>query len=299
MRGLNIAAVVALPLIAVAAFLLLHRESPVPTATAAPPPMPATLEGEPVARLQVGRHEFQVRKPDATQGWLDILTDGKLVKHIAGVNFTLNDFGEQPEGWTNGSDINGDSVPEVVVMEDTGGAHCCTSWRIFHAGQTVEQIYEVSNGHTDFFPFIDLTHDGKLALRVYDWTFAYWKTSFASSPAIVLVYSWQNGTYAFSPDLTRTAAPSADDLQKKAAELDWQESEPQANAPPQFWTDMLDLIGSGNAALLGSYVQTAWPAGRPGKSEFLTAFAQQLHQSSYWPQLNALNGGNLEAALPR
>jgi hypothetical protein len=62
---------------------------------------------------------------------------------------------------------------------------------------------------------------------------------------------------------------------------------------------MLDLIGSGNAAQLASYVQTAWPAGRAGKSEFLAMFGQQLHQSTYWPQLNGLNGGNLEAALPK
>jgi hypothetical protein len=296
MRWAKIIGVAALAIVLVAAFLLLRRKAP--QAAPATAPAAGALDGEPLARLRVGRHEFQVRKSD-TEGALDILTDGKPVKHIAGVNFTLNDFGEQPPGWTNGSDINGDSVPEVVVMEDTGGAHCCTSWRIFHAGQTVEQIYEFSNGHTDFFPFVDMTHDGKLALRVYDWTFAYWKTSFASSPAIVLIYTWQNGTYAFSPDLTRTAPPSADDLQKKAAELDWEQSEPEANAPPQFWTDMLDLIGSGNANQLASYVEIAWPAGRTGKSEFLTAFAQQLHQSSYWAQLNALNGGKLEAALPK
>jgi hypothetical protein len=139
MRRLNIVAVVALPIVAVAAFLLAHRDA-APSIAAPTQAVTVTLEGEPVARLQVGRHEFQVRKPDATQGWLDILTDGKPVRHIAGVNFTLSDFSEQPEGWTNGTDINGDSIPEVVVMEDTGGAHCCTSWRVFHAGQTVEQI---------------------------------------------------------------------------------------------------------------------------------------------------------------
>jgi hypothetical protein len=99
--------------------------------------------------------------------------------------------------------------------------------------------------------------------------------------------------------LTRTAPLPAGDLQKRAAELDWEQSEPEANAPPQFWTDMLEIIGSGNADQLASYVQIAWPAGRAGKSAFLAAFAQQLRQSTYWPQLNALNDGKLEAALPK
>jgi len=295
MRRAKIGGLVAIPIVLVAAFLLVSRKQPPPAQARG---FRASLEGQPLATLRVGRHEFQVRKSDAG-GSLDILTEGKSVKHITGVNFRLDDFGETPAGWKNGSDINGDSVPEVVVMEDTGGAHCCTSWRIFHAGDSVDQIYEFTNGHTDLFPFVDMTHDGKLALRVYDWTFAYWKTSFASSPAIVLIYSWQDGKYAFSPELTRTAPLPGDDLQKRISELDWDRSEPEANAPPQFWTDMLEMIGSGNAAQLASYVRMAWPAGRSGKSEFLAAFAQQLHQSSYWPQLNELNGGNLEAALPK
>jgi hypothetical protein len=183
-------------------------------------------------------------------------------------------------------------------MEDTGGAHCCVSWRIFRAGQTVEQIYEFTNGHTDFCPLVpDENHPGQYVLQVFDWTFAYWKTSFASSPAMKLIYSWQNGTYAFSPELTHTTPPSADDLCEKAGELDWNESEPEANAPPQFWADMLNLIASGNADHLKAYVTKAWPPGKPGKSAFLTEFAKQVRGSAYWAQLNTLNSGNLENEL--
>src|SRR5689334_14315522 len=129
-----------------------------------------TAAAEPDDALRVGRHVFQPGKED-NEGTLDIFTDGKPVQHITGTNFILKDFVEALPGWKNGTDINGDGIPEVVVMEDSGGAHCCTSWRIFHAGDTVEQIYEVSNGHTDFFPFVDARHDGNLALQVYDWTF--------------------------------------------------------------------------------------------------------------------------------
>ena len=107
--------------------------------------------------------------------------------------------------------------PKCWSRNTTGGAHCCTSWRIFSAGQDVRQIYEFDNGHTDFFPLVDVNGDGKFELQIFDWTFAYWKTSFSNSPAMRLIYSWQNGKYAFSPELTRKAPLSEEELRKKAA----------------------------------------------------------------------------------
>src|SRR5207237_4028042 len=126
---------------------------------------------------------------------LEILTNGKVVKRIEGNIFSLGGFDDTPPGWRNGTDTNGDKIPEVIVREETGGAHCCTSWRIFSAGPTVEQIFEVDNGHTDFFPFADVNHDGKLEIAEYDWTFAYCNPSFAESPPIQLVYAGPKGAY--------------------------------------------------------------------------------------------------------
>ena len=62
---------------------------------------------------------------------------------------------------------------------------------------------------------------------------------------------------------------------------------------------MLELIATGNANQLARYVTLAWPAGRAGQAAFLAAFAQQLRESKHWDELNRLNGGNLEAALPK
>jgi len=268
-----------------------------------PPPMRLAVvqltTDEIVDSLQVGRHVFQVRKHDETEGSLDVLTDGKITSHMTGAVFSLKDFTDEPAGWKNGTDINGDSIPEVLVEESTGGAHCCISWRIFRAGNDARQIYEFDNGHTDFFPLVDVNGDGRFELQIYDWTFAYWKTGFATSPAMRLIYAWQNGTYAFSPELTRKPALSDAELKKKAQELDWEQSEREAGAPAQFWSDMLDLINNGNANQLAAYVEAAWPSDRPGKSEFLAAFAQQLHVSKHWDDVNKLSGGNLEAALPK
>ena len=146
--------------------------------------------------------------------------------------------------------------------------------RIFRAGTDVRQIYDFNNGHTDFFPLVDVNGDGKFELQIFDGTFAYWKAGFASSPAL-----------------------SKEELRKKSAELDWAESQPEVGAPPQFWTDMPDLIGAGNADQLASYAALAWPSGNRGKSPFLAAFGQQLCQSHYWRELNALHGGKLEAAV--
>ena len=235
--------------------------------------------------LRVGHHTFRV----AAAG-LEILTDGKVAKRVAGENLSLGPFDDAPPGWRNGRDINGDKIPEVIVREDTGGAHCCTSWRIFRAGVTVEQIFVVNNGHTDFFPFADLNHDGKLEIKLYDWTFAYWHAGFAESPAIVLVYAWTKGKYEFSPELTKRPPWSPAKMKKRAAGLHWKGPGIEG-VPPDFWSAILDLIGTGNAAQVPAYIDLAWPAKRPGRAEFLAEFYQLLHASKHWQDLDRLNGG--------
>jgi hypothetical protein len=239
--------------------------------------------------LRVGAHTFRVTASNT----LEIATNGRVAKRISGHNFSLGPFDDAPPEWRNGHDINSDGIPEVIVREDAGGAHCCTSWRIFSAGPSVQQIFTVDNGHTDFFPFEDLNDDGNLEIKIYDWTFAYWHASFADSPAIVLVYDWTDGAYRFAPDLTRRSSWPPAEIRKRATGIRWKGPGPEG-VPPEFFTAMLDLIGTGNAAQVAAFVELAWPARRSGKSEFLREFYGQLRRSSHWRELEQLNGGALE-----
>jgi hypothetical protein len=263
-------------------------------------PSPAQAAQEGPDSLRVGRHLFRVSNENPGQGTLEILSEGQPAQRIAGGAFSLTDLGQDDPGWKNGADINGDGIPEVIVRESTGGAHCCISWRIFSAGPAeAKQIYQFDNGHTDFFPFFDANGDGKLEVKRYDWTFAYWNAGFAQSPAIVLIYAWQNGAYRFSPELTRNAPFSDEEMQKRIQDLDWDSPEPEAGAPAGFWSNMLDLIGTGNAAQVADYVNAAWPSDQPGRPEFMAKFSAQVRQSPYWGDLNVLNGGKLAAELDR
>ena len=137
---------------------------------------------------------------------------------LEGGIFILADFEDAPKNWKNGDDLNGDGIPDVVVQEYTGGAHCCTTWHIFTLSNPLRQIAEFEAQHSDLFPFADVNNDGKLELVKFDWTFAYWKASFADSPALRLYYTWRNGAYEFAPDLMRKPPLNADELEKRGRE---------------------------------------------------------------------------------
>ena len=99
--------VVVFILLAVAYALVRHKPQPPPRLAVIA--MLRMTEDQLIDALQVGRHVFEVWKHDATHGSLDIRTDGKLVTHMTGAIFTLKNFTDEPAGWQNGADINGDS----------------------------------------------------------------------------------------------------------------------------------------------------------------------------------------------
>src|SRR5262249_1468509 len=98
-------------------------------------------------------------------------------------------------------------------------------------------------------------------------------------------------------ELTRNAPFSDEEMQKRIQDLDWDSPEPEAGAPAGFWSNMLDLIGTGNAAQLADYVNAAWPPDQPGRADFMAQFAEQVRKSPYWGDLNILNAGKLGEEL--
>ena len=195
------------------------------------------------------------------------------------------------------SDINGDSIPEVIAQEFSGGAHCCTTWHIFSAGPTLREIPTPggSGNQDEVFPLVDIGHDGKFELRVVDWTFAYWNTGFAYSPVVMIFYVWRDGQYVFAPELIRRPHLSPEELERMAQKLSWDDADPTSfeGVPTTFWADLLDLIGTGNADQIDVFTEIAWPHAKAGKERFLASFREQLRKSPYIADLRSLNGAAL------
>jgi len=83
-----------------------------------------------------------------------------------------------------------DNFPYLTFQLWTGGAHCCSSYTFYSTKPTLKKIGEIDAGHTDKIKINE--HNGEYSVQLYDWNFAYWKYSFADSPAAKVILNITN-----------------------------------------------------------------------------------------------------------
>ena len=189
----------------------------------------------------------------------------------------------------------------LVITEFTGGLHCCTYVHVLRLKPEFKVLESIAGLHS--FPlFNDLDGDGTLEVAVQDWTFAYWKASFAESPAPVVVLKLDGERFRVAPELMRHDPPPFAALAQRAAEIlsddRWEEYKTERGVltgpPPQLWTVMLDLIYTGHWSLAFRFLDMAWPDDVEGKEVFARAFVEQLQSSPYWKDiLELMYGGSV------
>lgn len=229
---------------------------------------------------------------DNGKGFFEIMHKGMLVYRQKGTEFKVGYLYEDLPGndlIEMGRNITGNGVPDLVISEYTGGAHCCLSFDIFELGPELRHLDRIEAEHGDMSHFEKLGGDNDLACIINDWTFAYWKTGFASSPAPRIILRYCNGRYLIADDLMRGPSPTRKELAKKARDILALAPWTSDNPPPDLWGYMLDLIYSGNEQSAWDFFDQAWPASIPGKEEFLKDFRKHLSTSRYWPQVKLLN----------
>ncbi len=199
----------------------------------------------------------------------------------------INDDDDGNAWVTAGKDITGQGKPNAVVSMWTGGAHCCFSYTVLELGDEVKRVGSINAGHGDTCRF-RREADGRLDFVVSDWTFAYWHTSFAESPAPDVILRYEHGEYVVAAGLMRKTAPSASEFD--AAVKKGQKLKLGSDGWPggDFWAPMLDWIYTGHADLAWKYCDLAWPGKPATKEKFLSEFRQLLSQSPYWPAIKAM-----------
>jgi hypothetical protein len=95
-------------------------------------------------------------------------------------------------------------------------------------------------------------------------TFAYWRTSYADSPAPQVMLRYRDGIYRMAADLMRKPAPAPTELSTRARQIQqgkWSEpcpGPPEYPCPPSgLWSTMLDLLYTGHAVLAWQFFDTA------------------------------------------
>jgi hypothetical protein len=251
-------------------------------------------------------------------GSFEILQRGRRVYGKNGWEFWIGSPGDKKASMTPiGKNITGNGVPNLVISEFSGGAHCCFKTFVFEIGRRFQEIAKLGaeEDHSSYARFTDFDGDGILEFVTYDWTFQYWRTSFADSPAPQVILRYRNGTYRIADDLMRKPAPLSMELASRARKIQqvkwgapclaaegFVESVLCGTAgyapcryteypcpPSNLWGTMLDLLYTGQAALAWQFLEMAWPLRIQGKDKFLTDFRTQLTQSPYWPDVHALS----------
>jgi hypothetical protein len=197
-----------------------------------------------------------------------------------------SEFGVLPLGLD--VDATGDGRPDFVLQSYSGGAHCCYYTLVLEREPELAVLAEFDGSNS---PAVlrDIDGDAALEVQLNDWTFAYWKASFADSPAPEVILDLQDEVYAGAPALMRRPPPSPDALKSEIAALHGELA--RAKRPvPGLWARMLDYIYSGNAEIAFQLLDGAWPAELPGKASFLLQFGAQLSFSPYWDTVAELNG---------
>ncbi|QFP77204.1 hypothetical protein [Deinococcus sp. AJ005] len=93
-------------------------------------------------------------------------------------------------------DVTGDGVPEAMLAQFSGGAHCCFTHTLYSLSNPPRRILHVFSADTDTLLPQQLNGSGPLELLGGDWRFAYaYDLPFADSPALWRIYSNIGGQY--------------------------------------------------------------------------------------------------------
>ncbi|MBI4824863.1 MAG: hypothetical protein HY807_00370 [Nitrospirae bacterium] len=246
-------------------------------------------------KLSYNNYTFKIFIDDEDEkGYLEIIQNEKTVFKQDGYKFRFDhvytdDVMKKFGVIVIGKDITGRGEPNLVINEWSGGAHCCYTFHVFEIGQKFKKIATLDAGHNGLSHFEDLRGDKKLVFVTNDWTFAYWNTSFAGSPAPDIILEFKNGKYILATDLMLKQPPTQETLADKVKMIRENYSWKNGNPPVELWSYMLELIYSGNANVAWQFFDKAWLPDIAGKKEFMQEFQTQLETSAYWTQIKEMN----------
>jgi len=249
---------------------------------------PCPAHGTDEHRVAINQYTLRTLRTDY-QGCLEVRKDGRIVyRRDADESYTIGNNIEGAPGIPvikPGTDMTASGEPQVIVGSWSGGAHCCYKFEVLQLGKEFRVVAELDAQDSGGAHFEDIDHDGKYEFVANDWAFAYWRTSFAESPAPKIILRPIAGTndsdpYHLALDLMRKPAPSQTEFESKIAKIKSDE-EWNHHVPPALWGGMLELIYSGHADLAWELFDRAWPSKKPGKYGFLGAFCERLSNSHY------------------
>lgn len=230
---------------------------------------------------------------------LQVIHNGRVLFHRTNEmdgSFWLGQHPDKKRDWTvpdipNGTDVTGLGYPDMIVPAYSGGAHCCLSVYLFQLQPKFHLVARLDTEDTWPAYFARSDHNGRYYFHAYDWTLAYWPSSFAGSPTAPIVLKFvkhgTSGSFHLALDKMRKPPPSPHQWHAnlKTARSAFAQGAEGLNLQPALWYYVMQLIYSGHSNLAWKFLDEAWPANVPGKAEWTGDFCSLLKTSPYWPDL--------------
>ena len=318
--------------VAASVIFSIHRQNKVIANTTPAAATPHISSGTPDASYKYGNVIFKVSEQYDASGFslgkmLSILQNGKAILtsdpdgDIYPVGYpcpwdvaTSTVSCDPDSAKTFGVDINGEGKKDFVFDYLSGGDDDENTYVVYELSPqgTIHQLTAVDMYGSAVFK--DLTHDGKLDIQMTDlMTWSCWQASCADSPSPTVILSWSHARQKYMPNLAlmRKPPPSAAEITKQAdffKNANWCATEPNPEGGTYDvcsipWSYALDLVYSGNAAYVQTYLDQVWPIVSPAlvvpeygfssKDNFESMLREQLQKSPYYESLLILNNGKL------
>ncbi|MBI4042483.1 MAG: hypothetical protein HY391_03295 [Deltaproteobacteria bacterium] len=195
-----------------------------------------------------------------------------------------NNFDETLNGTDphSGRDITGNGLPNLIVSNWTGGAHCCHFLQVFELGKKFKKLVTVE-AHSSSVRLVDLDHDSFPEIEFWDGSIDYLFASFAGSPPARVVLKFQKDHYEIATHLMKKPAPTAKQMQKIKERIRAAfEKEDSPDLPYDFLNLMMDLSYTGHFELALKMADEIWPKTKPDLSKFKEDFTKALQETPYW-----------------
>jgi len=201
---------------------------------------------------------------------------------------STDDPHDVPRPLTN---ITGNGIPDLVVAEWSGGAHCCMTYYVFELGDTFRQVATIEAEHADA-SFDDLDGNNIPVVQMRDWHYAYEFTSFALSPAPAIILRYADGQYEISPDLMFTDPPTDEEFTGLVQEVRDAYKKPETEgdeilspgvwgSDASLWDAMLELTYKGHLEQAMRLFDDCWQKDWADKDNALDHFWELVGSSPY------------------
>jgi len=247
-------------------------------------------------------------EPESRIAGVQILKDGKQVYVQTGYSFGLGYPLEQDQPPDSvkpvvGLDFSGEGIPELLISEWSGGAHCCYVFHLFRLGDHFSALPQIPLLDADESAFVRRPGIKGLVIATADYSaFAYFPSSFAGSPAGRVFLSFQDDKFRPDASLMKAGAPKAGEIAKCAARFkpsrDWKDTK-DAGQPLGMWYYATDLIYTGNETAAWSFLDAAWGGTSSDKMKYLDEYRRRLRRSVYYPELESLQKASASDAGQR